>query len=32
MEIITVLGFIAVIAFVGFLKFRRVNKGKDCCK
>lgn len=32
MEIIAVIIFIGVIAFIGFIKFRRVNKGKDCCK
>ena len=32
MEIIPLLVFIGVIVFIGYLKLRRINKGKDCCK
>ena len=32
MEILVGLGFIGIVAVFGYLKFRRVNKGKDCCK
>jgi len=32
MEILVGLGFIGVIAFFGFRKFKKVSKGKDCCK
>jgi hypothetical protein len=32
MEILIGLGFIGVIAFVGYRKFKNASKGKDCCK
>ena len=32
MEILVGLGFIGVIAFFGFRKFKKTSKGKDCCK
>lgn len=32
MEILVGLGFIAVIAFIGYIKFKRIGKGKNCCK
>lgn len=32
MEIVAGLGFIAIIAFFGYLKFKKASKGKDCCR
>jgi len=32
MEILIGLGFIGVIAFAGYRKFKNASKGKDCCK
>ena len=32
MEKIVELGFIGIIAFIGYRKFKRANNGKDCCK
>ncbi len=32
MEILVGLGFIGVITFFGFRKFKKASKGKDCCK
>lgn len=31
MEIIAVIIFVVLLAFIGYIKFRRVNKEKDCC-
>ncbi len=32
MELIVGIAFIVLVAIVGFMKFRRVSSGKDCCK
>lgn len=32
MEVIVGIAFVALVAFIGFMKFRRVSSGKDCCK
>jgi len=32
MEILVGLGFIAVLAFFAYRKFKKASKGKDCCK
>jgi len=32
MEIIAAVILLGVLVFIGYLKFRRVNKGKDCCR
>jgi len=32
MKILVGLGFVFIVAFIGYLKFKKVSKGKDCCK
>jgi hypothetical protein len=32
MEILVGLGFIGIIAYIAFRRFKKVSKGKDCCK
>jgi hypothetical protein len=32
MEILVGLGFIGIIAFIAFRRFKKASQGKDCCK
>lgn len=32
MEFLVGLSFVFVVALIGYLKFKKASKGKDCCK
>ena len=32
MEILVGLGFVGIVVFFGFRKFKKASKGKDCCR
>jgi len=32
MEIIVGLGFIGLVGFIAYRRFKKASKGKDCCK